>query len=840
MAPLIRFPTPRSIGQRFAIAIGAGAGLILIVLALANYYGSRELLLTQASREALMEVRNEVGNWDDLVERIAMLPAVIGSTEISEKNNRGVTIPWLASLLNHSPGRAVYGLYMVRDAMDWRDPASDIWVDRKSWPRAAHLRYDFHDNDQDWYRGAREKNRGIHVTLPYFDEGGSDIDMISITKAVHDASGKFIGVAGTDVAMKEMEKSISRMRLRDVGAETPGGEPNADPLLPSAQAVPEVGRQSAYLISETGAVIVGPGDNTARRFPKPGEKNPEQILGSLADHGLRLSPEHLGEILSHGSGWLRIGEHGEKMVCWAESRITGWKLLLAVPYSIIISPARHLATQSLLIGGAGILLLLGAVFYAARKVAGPIKELQAVTADFSRGSYEKGAGVLDRIGRRTDELGQFASGFSAMAREIRLREERLSEWNANLEQTVRERTAALAHAMEKVEKSNAAMASELAEAAAYVRAVLPSKLSAPVATDWIFEASSQLGGDSFGYHWIDDDHLALYLLDVCGHGVGAALLSVSVVNVLRAGSLAEADFLNPSSVMECLNRSFPMERHNDMYFTAWYGVYTHSSRSIRFSCGGHPPAVLVVPDGTVAHLSAKGPVVGAFPGASYETAEAAVPPRSRLYLFSDGTYEIERPGSAMMTPEEFSKILSAPAPSHGTKLDAVLAEIRRQQDSDAFADDFSLVEFRFPAEGAPPAGSATLTLRADPSEIRKLHGFLAETCRNRALPEHLVFDFEVILEELFTNVIKYGGVKPGGECCAIELTHAGNALTLRFTDNGIPFNPLERDEVDTSKPIGERPIGGLGIHFIKKLTDSRHYERKGERNVFTLVKKLTS
>lgn len=836
MAPLLHFLTPRSIGQRFAIAAGAGAGLILIVLALANYYSSRELLLTQASREALMEVRNEVGNWDDLVERIAMLPAVIGATEVSVKNNRGVTAPWLASLLDHSPGRAVFGLYMARDGMDWKDPLSDIWVDRKSWPQAARLQYDFHDINQDWYRGAKAKNKGIHVTLPYFDEGGSDIDMISVSKAVHDASGKFIGVAGTDVAMKEMEASISKMRLRDVGQKLFGRETDTGETFSSRQQAPEVSRQAAYLISATGSVIVGPHKNGARKFPKPGEKDPDKILGNLADHGLQLTPEHLEEILTRKSGWIRIGEHSDKMLCWAQSRTTDWKLLLSVPYSIILSPARNLAVQSLLIGGTGLLLLLGAVFYAARKVAGPIQELRAVTSDFSRGSYGKGAEVLARIGQRTDELGQFATGFSAMAHEIQLREERLSEWNANLEQTVKERTSDLARAMEKVEKSNMAMAADLAEAAAYARAVLPPKLKGPVVTDWVFETSSQLGGDSFGYRWIDDDHLAIYLLDVCGHGVGAALLSVSVVNLLRTGSLADTDFLNPSSVMECLNKSFPMERHNDMYFTAWYGVYSLSNRSIQFSCGGHPPAVLVASGGATTHLSAKGPIVGAFPRALYETASADVAPGSRLYVFSDGTYEIDRPGEAMMTPEEFSLILSTPA--EGPKPEAVLAEVRRQQQSDDFADDFSLVEFLFPAEGAPPEGISRLTLKADHAETRKLHGFLADYCRGQALPEPLVFDFEVILEELFTNVIKYGGVKSGQECCTIELIHSKNALTLLFTDNGAPFNPLDRDEVDTSMPIGDRPIGGLGIHFIKKLTDSRHYERKGDTNILTLVKRF--
>jgi len=72
---------PRSIGQRFAAAIGAGAGLILIVLALVNYHNGRELLLQQTSSEALKEVNDEMRAMDDLVERMAMLPYVIGATE---------------------------------------------------------------------------------------------------------------------------------------------------------------------------------------------------------------------------------------------------------------------------------------------------------------------------------------------------------------------------------------------------------------------------------------------------------------------------------------------------------------------------------------------------------------------------------------------------------------------------------------------------------------------------------------------------------------------------------------------------------------------------------------
>src|SRR3546814_17869555 len=71
--------------------------------------------------------------------------------------------------------------------------------------------------------------------------------------------------------------------------------------------------------------------------------------------------------------------------------------------------------------------------------------------------------------------------------------------------------------------------------------------------------------------------MAFYLLDVCGHGVGAALLSVTVINVLRAAALPNVDFRDPSRLLAALNDAFPMEKQNNMFLTIWYGVYRRSS-----------------------------------------------------------------------------------------------------------------------------------------------------------------------------------------------------------------------------------------------------------------------
>jgi serine phosphatase RsbU (regulator of sigma subunit)/anti-sigma regulatory factor (Ser/Thr protein kinase) len=836
--------SPRSIGQRFALAIGAGAGLILIVLALVNYYNGRELLLQQTSSEALKEVNDEMRAMDDLVERMAMLPYVIGATETDGTDSSKVTIPWLASLLEKCPIHAIYGLYMYYDAKAWRDPDSHYWVDRKNWPHGAQVKYDYHDEDQDWYSGAKASGR-MHVTQPYFDDGGSDIDMVSITQPVYDQAGKFLGVAGADVALDEMRKIVRKMHIRNFGPnlDADEGVVSTKPAVKNVlTGIPKEFRETAYLISQTGAIIVSPEAAQDEPAPKPADpqKNPEAVLQDLLSQGLVTSLPGLEKILASDSGWLRLRDKNDKVIYWAKGKTTGWKLVLEVPYALIVAPARKLAEQSLLIGSVGLLLLIGVIFYTARRVSGPITRLQKVASDFEKGSYDEGKEVLERIEQRHDELGRFAQSFSTMAREIRLREERLSEWNANLEQTVRQRT-------QELEKANKIMAGELSEAAAYSRAVLPERLKGAVTTDWVFISSSQLGGDSFGYHWIDDDTLSLYLLDVCGHGVGAALLSISVVNLLRSGSLAGTDFHDPSAVMRNLNAAFPMEQHNEMYFTGWYGVYSRTTGILRYASGGHPPAVLIAPDGDVQHLAAKGAVVGAFPKASYETKSATVVPGSRLYLFSDGTYEVDRPDGSMMSFEEFSSILADPKRPSG--LESIVSEIRRQQGGDLFADDFSLVEFAFPEkEGGAVNPSqdisdssespGLLLLRSDLPELSKLNPFLSEFCSREKLPADLVPDLELILEELATNVMKYGGVESGADCCRIELERLPGEVVIRFSDAAAPFNPLERDEVDTSLSIEDRPIGGLGIHFIKHLTDSQHYEFLNGRNILTLVKKV--
>ena len=244
-----------------------------------------------------------------------------------------------------------------------------------------------------------------------------------------------------------------------------------------------------------------------------------------------------------------------------------------------------------------------------------------------------------------------------------------------------------------LEKSRGVLANDIATAAGYVRSLLPPPRDlSGVRADWRFIPSASLGGDAFGYHDLDADHLAIYLLDVCGHGVGAALLSVSALTAIRSETLPQTDFRDPAAVLAALNRAFPMERHNDMFFTAWYGVFERGRRRLRWAGGGHPPALLLVGGAEPRLLGSEGPLIGAVEGLEFTADEVEVPPGSRVFVYSDGAFEISRPDGSMWAFDEFVDTLAADGAAAAGRMDALLAKVRELSGREDFHDDFSIME----------------------------------------------------------------------------------------------------------------------------------------------------
>jgi sigma-B regulation protein RsbU (phosphoserine phosphatase) len=244
-------------------------------------------------------------------------------------------------------------------------------------------------------------------------------------------------------------------------------------------------------------------------------------------------------------------------------------------------------------------------------------------------------------------------------------------------------------------ESQRALRAELGEAANYVRSLLPSPVRDGLRVDWRFETSTALGGDAFGYHWLDPDHFVLYLLDVSGHGVGSALLSVSVLNLIRSQSLAGTDFRNPGSVVGRLNDAFPTQAQSGKFFTIWYGVFQPSTRRLRWSGAGHP-AALYFPrpheDAFPYQLESSGPVPGIVPGLQYDTREREIAPGGRLLVFSDGVFEVRRADGRVLEYGDFLGAMSDPQRASARTLDGLLAYARQAVGAGDLADDVSIVQ----------------------------------------------------------------------------------------------------------------------------------------------------
>lgn len=243
-----------------------------------------------------------------------------------------------------------------------------------------------------------------------------------------------------------------------------------------------------------------------------------------------------------------------------------------------------------------------------------------------------------------------------------------------------------------LQESQRLLLAELAEAGAYVQSILPPPIdTGTLHTDWCFQPSAQLGGDAFGYHALPDGRFVVYLIDVSGHGVGAALLSASAINVLRTGRIWEECCGKPACALGTLNRAFPMERHHQQFFTAWIGIVDPATATLDYASAGHPPALLFGPEALPISLRTGNPPVGAMPDTEFRGASIALPPDADLFVFSDGVYELPLGADKTGTLPAFTAALTHLRNTHGFRVEQLLHWARSQARDGNLDDDYSLL-----------------------------------------------------------------------------------------------------------------------------------------------------
>lgn len=217
----------------------------------------------------------------------------------------------------------------------------------------------------------------------------------------------------------------------------------------------------------------------------------------------------------------------------------------------------------------------------------------------------------------------------------------------------------------------------------------------------IYKPCTYIGGDLVGYFAISDDEIGIYSIDVAGHGVSAALKTVTLAQSLNPrdkranlafelnanGSLRTRE---PDELMAELNRRYQDDSETDQYFTMIYAIINRKSGKIRMCQAGHPSPLVLRGDGSSEYIGDGGAPVGLFPSAEYETVEFALNPFDKLLLYSDGVTECEKQDGSLWDEQGLSELMAGePNLNLANFSSCLLKKMIKIHGSDKFSDDVS-------------------------------------------------------------------------------------------------------------------------------------------------------
>ena len=312
----------------------------------------------------------------------------------------------------------------------------------------------------------------------------------------------------------------------------------------------------------------------------------------------------------------------------------------------------------------------------------------------------------------------------------------------------------------------------------------------------LFEPAAGLGGDMLGYVELDDDTVAFYLLDVCGHGVASALLSFAIAHEISEMFNAARGVNNatPAQFLQRLNNRFLDRSGNARYFTMVLGLIDQSSGQVRICQAAHPPALIQRIDGQVEPVPGGGLPVGVFEHARYETCEITLQPGDQLMVFSDGLTECESPAGEHFGAERLQRHLSS---LRGHSPEYVLENLRttlcQWQGQDRFTDDLSIMIIARRTQTRVAQLEVAIQSRSE--EIAETVERLGEWLGAQEVENDLAFQFCVCIAEALNNIEEhgYGEANPGP--VALNCRVSSDAVECEIHDQAPPATVPESLEI---------------------------------------------
>ena len=348
----------------------------------------------------------------------------------------------------------------------------------------------------------------------------------------------------------------------------------------------------------------------------------------------------------------------------------------------------------------------------------------------------------------------------------------------------------------------------------------------------VMTPAKEVGGDFYDFFLVDDSKLALVVADVSGKGVPAALFmmmsKILIQNQVMSGK-------SPAETLEAVNSQICSNNREEMFVTVWLGILDLKTGLLTAANAGHEKPVVKKGNGEFELFNDRhGFVVGGMDGVKYKDYTIQLDSGSKVFVFTDGlveaTSESDELFGAQRTLEALNSVRNE---TPETILKWVEKTVNAFVGNASPFDDLTMLCVTY--IGNDDTSGSEITIENNVSEISKAVDFVSEKTENLPFSFKARNQIEVAVDEIISNIVHYAyGDSKGNASLKIERDDKGIMLTVE--DSGIPYNPLEKEDPDTTLSAEERGIGGYGIYIVKKVMDEISYEYSGGKNILTMRK----
>ena len=318
------------------------------------------------------------------------------------------------------------------------------------------------------------------------------------------------------------------------------------------------------------------------------------------------------------------------------------------------------------------------------------------------------------------------------------------------------------------------------------------------------------------------------MADVSGKGIPAAMFMMNAKTLIKG--LVESGH-DVDEVFTIANDRLCQNNEAGMFVTAWLGILDLQTGKLQYVNAGHNPPAIRRENGRFELLKSRANLVLAgMEGIRYRSAEMTIEPGDEIYLYTDGVTEAQDEGRNLFGEERLLQSLNE---TQEQTVEERCMQVKK--DVETFVGDapqFDDMTMLCVKRNQVKTGE-TLEIQPDMQSVPVVKEFLTQQAQKLMVSDKQRKTLMVVADEIYSNIIHYSGAKTAH----IFIGRENGKLTVVFSDDGMPYNPLMNKEPDIHAALQDRDIGGLGIFMVRKMAESTEYEYRDHMNRLTLIMK---